>query len=56
MLADFFLALIGFILGIYIFMDFKKYFLKPGEFFSFSNDLIIKQNININEKRGSKKL
>lgn len=44
MFADLFLAFVGFIIGIYIFMDFKKYFSKPGEFFSFSNNLIIKQN------------
>ncbi len=44
MFADLFLAFVGFIIGIYIFMDLKKYFSKPGEFFSFSNNLIIKQN------------
>jgi hypothetical protein len=44
MIADIFLALVGFIIGIYIFMDFKKYFSKVGELFSFSNNLIIKQN------------
>ncbi len=44
MIADIFLALAGFFLGIYIFMDFKKYFSKVGELISFSNSLIIKQN------------
>lgn len=44
MIADIFLALAGFILGIYIFFDFKKYFLKVGEIFSFSNNFIIKQD------------
>ena len=44
MIIDLFLVLFGFIFGIYIFMNLKKYFSKVGEFFSLSNYLIIKQN------------